>query len=342
MLEHGIITTSVSPYASPITLVTKRDKSKRFCVDYRRINEIIAPDVHPLPLIENILDKLSRAKYFSSADISSAYWQVEIDPSSQRRPKSFKTRAPRLRQPRADGQLTASLDISQWHPDGGQHAETPLHSLPSRVIVEGGKNSFPAPFSYRIEIRQSQGRYRQQKPLHPLSSHTARRNDAFSMHRAAFGVSESSLARLLTEPSRSDLVKPVLRSNRTPPPPFSPRTLIQYSLNLPSNQGPLRRLREFIGKVADRALSFGLRAILQNIVKRDLEHHSYRLYRRQALSEAAMKNRLDKAKKFISMIGVGRLSDIVLESLKKALQRKWARFDVKYLRPTVESITKRL
>ncbi|UYV73981.1 K02A2.6-like [Cordylochernes scorpioides] len=83
MLEHGIITTSVSPYASPITLVTKRDKSKRFCVDYRRINEIIAPDVHPLPLIENILDKLSRAKYFSSADISSAYWQVEIDPSSR-------------------------------------------------------------------------------------------------------------------------------------------------------------------------------------------------------------------------------------------------------------------
>ncbi|UYV63735.1 hypothetical protein LAZ67_2005461 [Cordylochernes scorpioides] len=83
MLEHGIITTSISPYASPITLVTKRDKSKRFCVVYRRINEIIAPDVHPLPLIENILDKLSRAKYFSSADISSAYWQVEIDPSSR-------------------------------------------------------------------------------------------------------------------------------------------------------------------------------------------------------------------------------------------------------------------
>ncbi|UYV75489.1 hypothetical protein LAZ67_13000393 [Cordylochernes scorpioides] len=74
-------------------------------------------------------------------------------------------------------------------------------------------------------------------PLLP-PGHTAKKNDAFSMHRAAFGrplaptikvwlhgvdhsptgVSESSLARLLTEPSRSDLVKPVLRSNRTPPP----------------------------------------------------------------------------------------------------------------------------
>ncbi|UYV67889.1 hypothetical protein LAZ67_5002411, partial [Cordylochernes scorpioides] len=44
MLQHGLIAPSVSPYASPITLVTKRDKTKRFCIDYRKLNEIIAPD----------------------------------------------------------------------------------------------------------------------------------------------------------------------------------------------------------------------------------------------------------------------------------------------------------
>ncbi|UYV80002.1 hypothetical protein LAZ67_18001374 [Cordylochernes scorpioides] len=82
MLQHGIIAPSVSPYASPITLVTKRDKTKRFCIDYRKLNEIIAPDVHPLPLIETILDKLSKAKYYSSVDIASAYWQVEVEPNS--------------------------------------------------------------------------------------------------------------------------------------------------------------------------------------------------------------------------------------------------------------------
>ncbi|UYV73901.1 hypothetical protein LAZ67_11001356, partial [Cordylochernes scorpioides] len=82
MLQHGIIAPSVSPYASPITLVTKRDKTKRFCIDYRELNEIIAPDVHPLPLIETILDKLSKAKYYSSVDIASAYWQVEVEPNS--------------------------------------------------------------------------------------------------------------------------------------------------------------------------------------------------------------------------------------------------------------------
>ncbi|UYV75361.1 hypothetical protein LAZ67_12003633 [Cordylochernes scorpioides] len=83
VLQHGIIAPSVSPYASPITLVTKRDKTKRFCIDYRKLNEIIAPDVHPLPLIETILDKLSKAKYYSSVDIASAYWQVEVEPNSR-------------------------------------------------------------------------------------------------------------------------------------------------------------------------------------------------------------------------------------------------------------------
>ncbi|UYV63691.1 hypothetical protein LAZ67_2005321, partial [Cordylochernes scorpioides] len=83
MLQHGIIAPSVSPYASPITIVTKRDKTKRFCIDYRKLNEIIAPDVHPLPLIETILDKLSKAKYYSSVDIASAYWQVAVEPNSR-------------------------------------------------------------------------------------------------------------------------------------------------------------------------------------------------------------------------------------------------------------------
>ncbi|UYV64997.1 hypothetical protein LAZ67_3002733 [Cordylochernes scorpioides] len=80
MLEYDIIEPSSSPYSSPVTLVTKKDKTKRFCVDYRRLNEIIFPDVHPLPLIENILDKLANAKIYSRADFSSAYWSIEISP----------------------------------------------------------------------------------------------------------------------------------------------------------------------------------------------------------------------------------------------------------------------
>ncbi|UYV73970.1 hypothetical protein LAZ67_11001654 [Cordylochernes scorpioides] len=73
---------STSP-ASNSTSNNSCYKTKRFCIDYRKLNEIISPDVHPLPLIETILDKLSKAKYYSSVDIASAYWQVEVEPNSR-------------------------------------------------------------------------------------------------------------------------------------------------------------------------------------------------------------------------------------------------------------------
>ncbi|CAF1607330.1 unnamed protein product, partial [Didymodactylos carnosus] len=55
------------------------DGSPRFCVDYRKLNSITERDVYPLPLINDIIDKLGGAKYFTCLDLKQDYWQVEID-----------------------------------------------------------------------------------------------------------------------------------------------------------------------------------------------------------------------------------------------------------------------
>ncbi|MCP3668139.1 MAG: hypothetical protein GY696_37575, partial [Gammaproteobacteria bacterium] len=83
MLQQGVISRSCSPWSSPVVLVTKKDKSWRFCVDYRRLNDVTKVDGYPLPRIQDILDSLSKSKIFSTLDLASGYWQIEIDPKDR-------------------------------------------------------------------------------------------------------------------------------------------------------------------------------------------------------------------------------------------------------------------
>lgn len=56
----------------------EKDNSTRFCVDFRKVNEITKKDAYPIPRIDDTFDTLSGAKYFSSVDMFSGYWQVEL------------------------------------------------------------------------------------------------------------------------------------------------------------------------------------------------------------------------------------------------------------------------
>ena len=57
----------------------KKDGSLRLCVDFRRLNALTKKDVYPLPRVEDILDTLGDAKCFTSLDLASGYWQLELD-----------------------------------------------------------------------------------------------------------------------------------------------------------------------------------------------------------------------------------------------------------------------
>ena len=73
MMDNDIITHSVSPWASPIVLVKKPDGTFRFCVDYRKLNNVTHRDSYPLPRIDDTLDSLGGAQYFSTLDLQSGY-----------------------------------------------------------------------------------------------------------------------------------------------------------------------------------------------------------------------------------------------------------------------------
>ncbi|UYV84069.1 hypothetical protein LAZ67_X001057 [Cordylochernes scorpioides] len=79
MIKMGIVQPSESPWSSPVVLVKKKDGSWRFCVDYRKLNKVTKKDVYPLPRNDDVLDSLTGAKFFSSMDLRTGYWQIEID-----------------------------------------------------------------------------------------------------------------------------------------------------------------------------------------------------------------------------------------------------------------------
>ncbi|KAJ7947141.1 Retrotransposon protein, putative, Ty3-gypsy subclass [Quillaja saponaria] len=78
LLESGFIRPSKAPFGAPVLFQKKQDGSLRMCVDYRALNKVTVRNSYPIPLIADLFDQLSGAKYFTKLDLRSGYYQVRI------------------------------------------------------------------------------------------------------------------------------------------------------------------------------------------------------------------------------------------------------------------------
>src|SRR6218665_664524 len=91
MLSQGLIEKSYGDWASNVVIVTKKDGSPRFCIDYRAVNNKTRKDAFPLPLISECLDTLGGSSWFSTFDLRSGYHQVALHPDDRHK-TAFVTR----------------------------------------------------------------------------------------------------------------------------------------------------------------------------------------------------------------------------------------------------------
>ena len=78
MAERKVIRKSTSPWASPVILADKKNGKVRFCIDYRKLNNVTVKNAYPLPRMDQILEILGKSSYYSTIDLTDAFWSIKV------------------------------------------------------------------------------------------------------------------------------------------------------------------------------------------------------------------------------------------------------------------------
>ena len=83
MLDRGAIRLSQSPWCNAVVLVPKKDGGLRFCINFRKMNNQTKKDVFPLPRMQETMESMVGARFFSTMDLKLGFWQVKMAKESQ-------------------------------------------------------------------------------------------------------------------------------------------------------------------------------------------------------------------------------------------------------------------
>lgn len=83
-IDAGIVISCSSEYSNPVVVVKRKDGSNRLCVDFRELNNKVVKDRYPVPLIEEQLDNLQKARVFSTLDLKNGFFHVRVNKESQK------------------------------------------------------------------------------------------------------------------------------------------------------------------------------------------------------------------------------------------------------------------
>ena len=150
MLSRNIIEPAQGPWSSPVVLVKKKDGSTRFCVDFRKVNQVTKKDAQPLPRIDDTLDTLGKAQWFSTLDLASGYWEVNqvTKKDAQPLPRIDDT-LDTLGKAQWFQHLISPVDIGRWRLNQltGRKPPLPLHM--------GCISSMPCHFGFVMPLEHS-------------------------------------------------------------------------------------------------------------------------------------------------------------------------------------------